>query len=200
MGDDGLAGAVGRFLADLTPALQALGTQVGASRPDRLPGVVKAIQPTPAEAPPVEPIEALYDELDDLVGLAEVKTEVKRVANLLRIQQLRRQRHLPVPETSRHLVFTGNPGTGKTTVARLLARIYRTLGVVTEGHLVETDRAGLVAGYVGQTAKKVTEVFTSALGGVLLIDEAYALAHDTEHDCGHEAIATLDKHNAYPRY
>lgn len=99
-----------------------------------------------------------------LVGLAPVKAEVKLVTNLLRVEQLRKERDLPVVDHSRHLVFTGNPGTGKTTVARLLAQIYRTLGVVENGQLVETDRAGLVAGYVGQTAIKVKEVFTSAVG------------------------------------
>ena len=90
-------------------------------------------------------------------------------------------------------MFTGNPGTGKTTVARLLARLYRTLGVVEKGHLVETDRAGMVAGFVGQTALKVTEVFDSAMGGILLIDEAYALARGGERDFGREAIDTIVK-------
>ncbi len=127
------------------------------------------------------------------MGLAEVKQEVKLVANLLQVQKLRADRNLPVLDTSRHLVFTGNPGTGKTTVARLLAEIYRTLGVVSRGHLVETDRAGLVAGYVGHTALKVTEVFDRADEGVLLIDEAYALVRGSENDFGQEAIDTIVK-------
>jgi len=151
---------------------------------------------TLADAQPQEPprpIEELLAELDALVGLAPVKAEVKLVTNLLRVQKLRKERGLPTADSSRHLVFTGNPGTGKTTVARLLAQIYRTLGVVAKGHLVETDRAGLVAGYVGQTALKVSEVFDRALGGVLLIDEAYALARGGEHDFGQEAIDTLVK-------
>jgi Cdc6-like AAA superfamily ATPase len=107
--------------------------------------------------------------------------------------QLRRERGLPTTAGSRHLVFTGNPGTGKTTVARLVAQIYRTLGVVEKGHLVETDRSGLVAGFVGQTATKVRAVVDSALGGVLLIDEAYALVRGNEGDFGREAIDTLVK-------
>jgi Cdc6-like AAA superfamily ATPase len=138
-------------------------------------------------------VEPLLAELDALVGLAAVKGEVRLVVNLLQIQRLRQKRKLPVVKGSRHLVFTGNPGTGKTTVARLLAELYWELEVVDQGQLVETDRSGLVAGYVGQTAIKVTEVFTSALGGVLLIDEAYALAQGGESDFGQEAIATLVK-------
>jgi hypothetical protein len=145
------------------------------------------------ELPPPRPLEELYAELDGLVGLTGVKAEVKLVANLVRVTEMRRTRGLPVTETSRHLVFTGNPGTGKTTVARLLAEIYRTLGVVEKGHLVETDRSGLVAGFVGQTALKVKEVFDSALQGVLLIDEAYALARGREGDFGTEAVDTLVK-------
>jgi len=138
-------------------------------------------------------VEPVLAELDALIGLATVKAEVRLVANLLQIQRLRRKRNLPVAESSRHLVFTGNPGTGKTTVARLLADLYWELEVVAQGQLIETDRAGLVAGYVGQTAIKVTAVFTSALGGVLLIDEAYALAQGGADDFGHEAISTLVK-------
>jgi len=151
--------------------------------------------PAEAEPPqePPRPLEELLAELDELVGLAGVKAEVKLVANLIQVQNLRRERGMPVPEHSRHLVFTGNPGTGKTTVARLLAQIYRTLGVVEKGHLVETDRAGLVAGYVGQTALRVKEVFETALEGVLLIDEAYALARGGERDFGQEATDTLVK-------
>jgi hypothetical protein len=145
------------------------------------------------ELGPPEPIEDLLAELDGLVGLDGVKAEVRLVTNLLEIARIRRERDLPAVEGSRHLVFTGNPGTGKTTVARLLARIYRTLGVVERGHLVETDRAGLVAGYVGQTAIKVTEAFDRADQGVLLIDEAYALARGGERDFGREAIDTIVK-------
>ncbi len=150
--------------------------------------------PAPAvELPPARPLVELLGELDGLIGLAGVKAEVKLVANLLAVQKLRRDRDLPVLETSHHLVFTGNPGTGKTTVARLLAEIYRTLGVVARGHLIETDRAALVAGYVGQTALKVTAVFDSADEGVLLIDEAYTLARGGERDFGREAIDTIVK-------
>ncbi|HEX2038943.1 MAG TPA: AAA family ATPase [Acidimicrobiales bacterium] len=145
----------------------------------------------PTDAP--RPLEELLAELNGLVGLAGVKAEVKLVADLLTVQKLRKERGLPVVETSRHLVFTGNPGTGKTTVARLVAQIYRTLGVVEKGHLVETDRSHLVAGYVGQTATRTREVVEKALGGVLLIDEAYALAQGDDKDFGHEAIATLVK-------
>jgi hypothetical protein len=153
------------------------------------------LSPPAAETPlpPVEELEDLLAELDALVGLVGVKGEVRLVTNLLQVQQLRKERGLPLVDASRHLVFTGNPGTGKTTVGRLLARIYRTLGVVEKGHLVETDRAGLVAGYVGQTAIKVTEVFDRARGGLLLIDEAYALARGGEKDFGMEAIDTIVK-------
>jgi SpoVK/Ycf46/Vps4 family AAA+-type ATPase len=143
--------------------------------------------------PPARDLDDLLDELDALVGLAEVKREVRLVANLLQVQRLRQQRGLPVVASSRHLVFTGNPGTGKTTVARLLAQIYRTLGVVSRGHLVESDRSRLVAGYVGQTASKVTAAFDEADEGVLLIDEAYALVRGSDTDFGREAIDTIVK-------
>lgn len=151
------------------------------------------VAPQEAELPPARPVEELLKELDGLVGLAAVKAEVKLVTNLVRVAKLRRERGLPVVESSHHLVFTGNPGTGKTTVARLVAQIYRSVGAVAKGHLVETDRSGLVAGYIGQTSIKVKEVVTAALGGVLLIDEAHALARGEERDFGHEAIDMLVK-------
>jgi len=148
---------------------------------------------SPTERPPARPIEELLAELDQLVGLATVKTDVRRLTSLLRIQMLREDLDLPTLETSHHLVFTGNPGTGKTTVARLLSQILRSLGLVSKGHLVETDRSHLVAGYVGQTATRTRAVMESALGGTLLIDEAYALARGGEADFGREAIDTVVK-------
>lgn len=143
--------------------------------------------------PPPRPLEELLAELDDLIGLDEVKARVHLVADMLEVQRLRAERGLPTIEASHHLVFTGNPGTGKTTVARLLAQIYRTLGVVERGHLVETDRAGLVAGFVGQTAPLVTKVFDEADEGMLFIDEAYTLARGKEEDFGREAIDQIVK-------
>lgn len=142
---------------------------------------------------PEKTTEELFDELDELVGLDPVKTEIRRVADLITVERLRRERDLPVAPHSRHLVFTGNPGTGKTTVARLVAQLYRALGVVERGHLVETDRAGLVAGFIGQTATRVTEVVDAAMDGVLLIDEAYALIRGDDRDFGREAVDTLVK-------
>ena len=177
-----------------TPASGAAAGNRAARRGAPAPAAGTGAGPdTATDLPAARPLEELYAELDALIGLDLVKAEVKLVADLLVVQRMRTERGLPVAAGSRHLVFTGNPGTGKTTVARLLAEIYRTLGVVARGHLVETDRGGLVAGYVGQTATKVKDVFASALGGVLLIDEAYALARGGERDFGAEAIDTLVK-------
>ncbi len=135
-----------------------------------------------------------YKELDELIGLESVKEEVHTIANFAKIQQQRKAQGLKVPKMSFHLVFTGSPGTGKTTVARIVARIYKDLGILKSGHTVETDRSGLVAEYVGQTATKTNAVIDSALNGVLFIDEAYALVPENAgNDYGQEAISTLLK-------
>jgi AAA lid domain/ATPase family associated with various cellular activities (AAA) len=189
--------AIERFRATVRQAGHAARSRVaaapGLAGAPAAAGGAPAAPPAEQELPPPRPLPDLLAELDGLVGLAGVKREVHLVSNLLRVQQIRRDRGLPVLDQSRHLVFTGNPGTGKTTVARLLAQIYRTLGVVERGHLVETDRAGLVAGFVGQTAGRVVAAFDRAEGGVLLVDEAYSLARGGENDFGREAIDTLVK-------
>ncbi len=147
-------------------------------------------QPTVQSPPPPPSLADLLGELDALVGLAAVKQEIHRQTELLRVAKLRTDKGLKSPALSRHMVFVGNPGTGKTTVARLVAGIYQALGMLAKGQLVECDRNELVAGYVGQTAMKTADVVASAIGGVLFIDEAYSLATD---DFGKEAVDTLVK-------
>ena len=132
-------------------------------------------------------------ELDSLVGLENVKQQVHTLIKFIQVQQQREKHNLKTTPISYHCVFSGSPGTGKTTVARILAQIYKDLGVLKKGHLIETDRAGLVGEYVGQTAVKTNKIVNSAVGGVLFIDEAYSLYSESAEDYGREAIATLLK-------
>ena len=173
--------------ADAAPAAGAAATATQSEATAETPA------PNPKPAAKADAIPALLAELDALVGLGTAKASVRRLIAVQRLNAERRAQGLPEVSGSHHVVFTGPPGTGKTTVARLLGRLYGAIGVVRSGHLVEASRADLVAGYVGQTALKVQAVVDKALGGVLFIDEAYALARGDTQDFGEEAVATLVK-------
>lgn len=139
-----------------------------------------------------EPETDPMEDLESLIGLTSIKHDVKELADFVKVQKMRSDAGMKAVPVSLHLVFTGNPGTGKTTVARIISRIYKQIGVLSKGQLVEVDRSGLVAGYVGQTALKTQAKIKEALGGVLFIDEAYSLAQDND-NFGQEAIDTILK-------
>ena len=151
-------------------------------------------EPSDKVVEPEESLEELLDKLNSLIGLDGVKKEVSQIINLIKVQKKGEEFGAKLPPLSLHLVFYVNPGTGKTTVARLLSKIYKCLGVLSQGQMIEVDRGGLVAGYVGQTATKTQEVIDKAMGGILFIDEAYALTHGKgETDFGQEAVDTILK-------
>ena len=189
------------------PASKASGHKPGSPAPpgaegrreapkgESAPDAGKSAQPE-AQAAEKEPtLDELLEQLDALVGLDGIKQSVKSLINYVKIRKLREENKLPNPPLSLHMVFTGNPGTGKTTVARILSELYKAIGVLSKGQLVEVDRSGLVAGFVGQTAIKTSDAVKSALGGILFIDEAYSLAPDvgSGNDFGRESIETLLK-------
>ena len=155
--------------------------------------VKKETPPAAEKIPPREDMETLKAELAGYIGLAAVKAEVENLINMATVYRMRKEHGLPTADLSLHMVFSGNPGTGKTMIARFMARVYHSLGILSKGQLVEVDRSGLVAGYVGQTAIKTAKVLERAKGGVVFIDEAYTLTSKEGNDFGYEAVDTVLK-------
>lgn len=154
---------------------------------------LKASATESEDTEPEKTADELLAEMDALVGLDTVKKDIRSMINFIRVCKLREERGMKAPKLSYHMVFSGNPGTGKTTIARMLAQLYKAIGILPKGQLVEVDRSGLIAGYQGQTAIKTAEVLESAMGGVLFIDEAYALVDNDTDTYGKECIATILK-------
>jgi SpoVK/Ycf46/Vps4 family AAA+-type ATPase len=190
--------STGKSTEDNTPINITINFARPNSEPQDEKGTTKELSDNPPDATKEdergeETMESLLEELDSLVGLETVKRDVHSLINFIKVAKIREKRGMKVPIISYHLVFTGNPGTGKTTVARLVAKLYYHMGILPQGQLVEADRSTLVAGYLGQTAIKTQKVIQQAMGGVLFIDEAYSLAGDEQDSYGKEAIETILK-------